>query len=298
MKAIRSAGGVSVVMAFLAWSPQAHAAARVFISVSGTDAGDCSNVAAPCRTFNFAIAAVDVGGEVIVLTTGSYAGATVNKSVRIDVPSGVVAFSASSLVVAAGPSDSVTIRGVTLKSLTPGSGNGIDFQSGKELSIENCVIDSFSTGILVSSLNSPNVYLIDTIVRNGFRGIDSDVASGASNVVIHNSRFVNHSNCHVHSHNNSTISAQDTVTSGNGFGFCASIAASAVLNCLNCLASGHASAGFGAFTAATVRVSSSMATRNGTGFNNSSSTFESLGNSLVAGNSLDTNGTITIIGGH
>src|SRR5437016_1759335 len=80
----------------------AQAAARVFVSVNGTDAGDCSNVNSPCRTLDFAIAAVNAGGEVIVVATGSYGGATITKSVKIDAPTGVVAFSASPITINAG----------------------------------------------------------------------------------------------------------------------------------------------------------------------------------------------------
>src|SRR5207247_2223131 len=98
------------------------AASRVFVSVNGTDVGDCTNVNSPCRTLNFAIAAVDAGGEVIVVTTGSYGGATITKSVKIDVPNGVVAFSASPITINAGASDVVVVRGITLKSLLGGNG--------------------------------------------------------------------------------------------------------------------------------------------------------------------------------
>src|SRR2546423_1063573 len=128
MKARFLVAAVAVSLVVLAGVSTAQAAAaRVFVSVNGTDAGDCSNVNNPCRTLDFAIAAVNAGGEVIVVTTGSYAGANITKSVKIDVPTGVVAFSASPITINAAASDVVVIRGMTLKAVTAGTGNGIDF---------------------------------------------------------------------------------------------------------------------------------------------------------------------------
>ena len=72
---------------------------RVFVSVNGNDANDCLQPATSCRTLNGGIAKVDPQGDVIVIDTGSFAGATVTKSVKIDVPSGAIAFSALSIVI-------------------------------------------------------------------------------------------------------------------------------------------------------------------------------------------------------
>jgi hypothetical protein len=296
---MRTLGVSAALIGCLAVATSAEAAARVFVSVSGDDANDCSMVATPCRTLNAAITQVDASGEVIVLTTGSYAGATISKAVRINVPSGVVAFSASPITITAGLTDSVAIRGVTLKALTPGSGIGINFQSGKNLSIENCLLDGWQNGIVVQNSGSPVVYVIDTIVRNGSgNGIQSSVSLGAAIVAVHNSRFENHGGgCGVIAVSNSTISARETVTAGAGFGFCTT-AASAQLNCQDCMATGHSSDGFAAFNGSTMRVAQSMSTKNVNGFSNDGlSTFESLGNNLVAGNGTDTSGTITVIAG-
>ena len=88
-----------------------HAAPRAFVSVRGTNAGSCADVLAPCRTLAFAIGAVDSGGEVIILTSGAYAVATITKAVRVNAPLGVVAFTAQPITVNAGASDTVVLRG-------------------------------------------------------------------------------------------------------------------------------------------------------------------------------------------
>ena len=67
------------------------APARVFVSVTGVDTNDCSNIATPCRTLNAAIAQAATDGEVIVIRSGSYAGATITKGIKLDAAAGVVA---------------------------------------------------------------------------------------------------------------------------------------------------------------------------------------------------------------
>ena len=96
---------------------------RTFVGVNGNDANDCLAPGTACRTLNGAIGKVDAGGEVIVIETGSYAGATITKSVKINVPSGAVAFSALSLTITAGVNEVIVVRGMTMKALTPGDGH-------------------------------------------------------------------------------------------------------------------------------------------------------------------------------
>src|SRR5262245_19834203 len=74
-------------------APAQAQVARVFVSVTGNDLNVCSDVATPCRTLGGGIAQVDADGEVIVTATGSYAGVTITKPVKINVPAGLVAFS-------------------------------------------------------------------------------------------------------------------------------------------------------------------------------------------------------------
>jgi hypothetical protein len=112
-----------VSFALLTAAAESQAAARVFVSVDGSDMNTCSNVATPCRTFDASVAQVDPGGEVIVLASGSYGGVIIAKSVKINAPAGVVAFTAATIQVN-GPGTTVALRGLTLKALTPGTGTG------------------------------------------------------------------------------------------------------------------------------------------------------------------------------
>jgi hypothetical protein len=293
----RSVGAaLAASLSFLGAVP-AQAAARVFVSAFGNDAGDCSNRNTPCRTFAAGITQVDAGGEVIVIDTGSYGGATITKSVKLNVPVGVVAFTASTITVAAGASDVVVLRGLTLKALTPGTGNGILYTGGAALHVENCVIDGWQEGINVSTNAAVEVFVLDTVVRNtSDEGLFVGPVGDTPRVSVDNSRFENSGDCSVLV-SQGDVTVMRSVATGSTEGFCAN-AAGAILNVESSIASNNAADGFIVFNGGVMRAARCTATGNGIGFLNQASTFESLGDNLVRGNSFaNTSGTITIVAG-
>jgi hypothetical protein len=281
-----------------------QAAARVFVSVSGVDMGNCSDVNAPCRTLDFAINAVDAGGEVIVLSTGSYAGATISKSVKVNAPAGIVAFSASPITIVAGATDVVVIRGLTIKALSPGVGTGINFLLGGALYVENCVIDGWEKAISFSGTNA-SLFVTDTVARN--QTSHTVVVGGGTSTVtasIDRSRFENGGSggCGVVAEDGARVSVAQSVSSSSGYGFCTLVLSggAAELNVKDSLIANNSSAGIGCpGPGGTIRAAHNIVTNNFVGFSQSSScTFESLGDNLVRGNSFDTFGTITVISGN
>jgi hypothetical protein len=142
------------------------AAARVFASVEGSDLNDCRHLETPCRTLDEAAFQAAAGGEVIVRSSGSYAGATLRKSVTLNVPKGIVALSAAPIVIDAGPGGVVVVRGLTVKALQSGIGAGVAFNSGDALFVEGSVIDSWDRGIDVTSAG--HLFVSDTTVRNSW----------------------------------------------------------------------------------------------------------------------------------
>jgi hypothetical protein len=289
----RIVGPALAVALALSGAVPVHAAARVFVSVFGSDGGDCANRNTPCRTLGAGITQVDAGGEVIVIDTGSYGGATITKSVKVNVPTGVVAFTASAFTVNAGVTDVVVLRGLTLKALTPGVGNAINFISGAALHVENCVIDGWAEGITVNPASiSSKAFLIDTVVRNSSGG--ASVSAGI--VSVDNVRMENNTpGCAVFVFDG-TVSVMRSVATGNSSGFCAG-GATAVLNVEGSMASSNENSGFVSGSGAVVRVAKCIVTGNDVGLFNSGSTLESLGNSLVRGNATNTSGAITIVAG-
>src|SRR5207302_6567148 len=121
-------------------------AQRTFVSAAaGNDANPCTR-AAPCRNFAAAIAQTVSGGEVVVLDSGGYGTVTISQAVALVAPPGVYAgisvFSGTGITVNAGPSDDVTIRGLTLNGL--GGNAGISFASGASLNVEDSVFTNFN----------------------------------------------------------------------------------------------------------------------------------------------------------
>jgi hypothetical protein len=290
---VRPVGAALAACLSLAVAVPAHAAARVFVSVFGSDGGDCSNRNTPCRTFSAAITQVDAGGEVIVIDTGSYGGATITKSVKINVPVGVVAFTASPLTIAAGMSDVVVLRGLTIKALTPGTDVGILVGTAAAVHVENCLVDGWDIGIRVNGAGPPEVSVTDTIVRNV--ASDGLFVSGAARGSVDSSRFRNSGGCGLLI-SDGNVSVSRSVATGSLNGFCA-VNAEAILNLDGSVAANNDAGGFRVASGATLRAARSMATGNGTGFLNSGATFESLGDNLVRGNTTNVSGTITVVGG-
>ena len=262
---------------------------RVFVAVTGNDSNDCLQPAASCRTLNAAIGKVDSGGEVIVIETGSYAGATITKSVKINVPSGAVAFSALTLLINAGPSDVVVVRGATLKALTVGSGNGIDVQSAGTVFVENCVIDGWANGINVAT--GARVDIKDTTLRSNNNGVmvtsAGAVVSADQVRAIRNGVGVSGAAFQL---NAGSATIGRSLLAGNENGAVAMGSSSLMIS--RSQISGQAANGMQVGASATGRITDSIVAGNLTGLSNAG-TLVSLGNNALSGNTTSTTGTIT-----
>jgi hypothetical protein len=261
----------------------------VFVSVSGNDANTCSNIATPCRTFAGGITQVDAQGEVIVIASGSYAGGAITKSVKINVASGVVAFSGLPITVDPGAGGTVVLRGLTLKAATAGSGTGITHQSGV-LFVENTVVDGWLEG-LVSNPGAEQLFVKGSVFRNQLNNGLWVQATSTAGVAVDDSFF---------EHNGTGLWFQagrgrvtSTVMTGNGYGAITENAGTDVTYQL-CEISGNSNSGLYAYLSI-ARVSASTITRNGYGLRNyaSMATLESFGTNVIRGNITDTDGTIT-----
>ena len=161
---------LAVAVAFALCSA-ANAAQRTFVSAgNGNDANPCSRLQ-PCRNFAAAIAAADAGGEVVVLDSGGYGALTIAKSISLISPSGVYAgitgFTGQAIDIAAGSSDIVVLRGLSLNGL--GATIGVAFTSGGTLQVDDSVLSSFpDRGISLEQSNGNFTLMIrGTTIRNG-----------------------------------------------------------------------------------------------------------------------------------
>src|SRR5215510_11370613 len=116
-------------------------ATRTWVSGVGDDANPCSRTA-PCKTFAGAISKTAPGGEISVLDPGGFGVVTIGKALTINgdgTLAGILNAGTNGIIVAAGASDVVYIRNVSINGAGTGL-NGIKFLSGKALHVENCNI--------------------------------------------------------------------------------------------------------------------------------------------------------------
>jgi hypothetical protein len=270
---------------------------RTFVSVSGNDANDCLNPGSACRTINAAITKVDANGEVIIVTTGSYAGANITKAVRINAPTGIVAFAAIPVTINAGASDVVVIRGFTVKALTPGVGTGFLINSAGQVTLERAVIDGWAVGVQVASANTTLV-LSDSVVRNNTTGLETTVAAVDPKVSVLKTRFEKNGTGIAAAQaaaGEGKVAVARSTFSGNTTGLLVQTAGlETALD--RCLISNNS--GFGINVAfGSMMLSNSMVWKNGTGVNVSPGAIgESFGSSGIRGNiTFQVNGTLTAV---
>jgi hypothetical protein len=285
---------VAILLAVAAGGAEAQVS-RVFVSVTGNDANVCSNIATPCRTFAGGITQVDPQGEVIVIASGSYAGGTITKSVKINVAAGIVAFSGLPITVNPGAGGTVVIRGLTLKAATAGTGTGIYHQTGT-LFVENTVIDGWVYGLDVSGV-AEQLFVAQSVVRNCNLGIYFGTGSPVA-YTIDGSVFENNAASGLRIRGG-TGRVSDTVLTGNAAAGADASGSEAVANFQRCEISSNGNVGIQAASGATVRVSQSTIVRNGIGLQNlaDAATVESFGNNVIKGNvgGNNTDGTITTV---
>ena len=163
---------------------------QVWVANNGVDNAGCGAISTPCATFQRAHDNVVAGGEIGVLTPGDYGGTNsparlvISKSVSIsnDGTGEATVFppnAFTSIRVSAGTGDIVSIRGLVIDGQGVGQ-EGIEFNTGSALHIQNCVIRNFeggapiSTGIIfVPHANNQQLFLSDSIVFNNGSGASS-----------------------------------------------------------------------------------------------------------------------------
>ncbi|RFC34312.1 MAG: Right handed beta helix region [Candidatus Nitrotoga sp. MKT] len=144
-------------------------ATRTWVSGVGDDANPCSRTA-PCKTFAGSISKTAAGGEISVLDPGGFGAVTITKAITIDgggQTASILSSLTNGIIVNAGASDVVAIRGVHINGVRTGL-NGIRFIAGKELHVENCVIENVVQKGIDAQNSTPNsmLFVRDTVIRN------------------------------------------------------------------------------------------------------------------------------------
>lgn len=178
------AASVLVVLGLSAMPAQAQNP-KIFVSSTGSDSAPGSREL-PKRSLQSAHDVVPAGGSIVILDTAGYAGVTITKSVSIYVPPGVYGFASiqggnDGVVINAAPTDKVVIRGLFIEGSGANAGRGIVANSVASLTIENCIIRNFATGISIAPSTPVKVTIDDTVIRDVTFGLRTVAASGAIN---------------------------------------------------------------------------------------------------------------------
>jgi hypothetical protein len=179
-------------------TPAQAQSARTFVSANGVDNTNPCSRAAPCRTFAYALTQTNAGGEINTLDPAGYGAVTITKSVSIVSglgEAGVLVTSAGTgITINAGANDAVNLRGLIIEGAGVGA-NGIVFNTGKSLAIENCVVRNvtangiaFAPNYQIVSSGTSSLFISNTLVANtGNIGIS--VAPASDGIIIPTGTF-------------------------------------------------------------------------------------------------------------
>jgi hypothetical protein len=185
---------LGLISAGLPGSPASAQAIRTWVSGVGDDVNPCSRTA-PCKTWAGAISKTTAGGEIDALDPGGFGALTITKAITLDGGGGQVASvlvsGTNGIVVAAGTNDIVILRNLRINGL--GSGlNGILYNSGAQVSVENCDIFGFTQSAISANTSTVSeLYVTDTYITNSANGITLATTSAGLLAVIDHTRVYN-----------------------------------------------------------------------------------------------------------
>jgi hypothetical protein len=164
---------IAAALAFAVTLPAVSAQAqalRTFVSAAGSDSNNCANVATPCRHFAAAYAATAANGEIYVLDPANYGSLTITGPVSIEGhgwASIAPVTGSAAVTVNANPGDKINIIGVVLDGTAIANTAGIQFNSGGNLNVQDCVIRNFTNyGIIVSPTAAASASISNTTVAD------------------------------------------------------------------------------------------------------------------------------------
>jgi hypothetical protein len=292
---------LTVLALVLAFSSAAVAQPpRTWVSGVGDDANPCSRTA-PCKTFAGAISKTAPGGIINVLDPGAYGIVTITKALTIQnegLFAGVLAGGSNGIIVNAGATDSVVLRGLSLEGSGTGL-NGIRFIAGLSLTVENCDINRFTLhGIDFEPAGNSLLFVKNTVIRNGnFGGGGIFIKPGAAGTAVSSLDhvFVERNTFGIEADDRSKVTVRDSEVSRNtnaGIRALSTVggANNSVINVVDSLVAFNLGAGVRAEgTGALVRIANvSIFNNGGTGIQpTGGGVVNSFGNNNNAGNNPD-----------
>jgi hypothetical protein len=200
---------VAVALFALTFASAANAqATRTWVSGVGDDANPCSRTA-PCKTFAGAISKTAAAGEIDALDPGGFGVVTITKSITIDGTGTFASILSSGSPSAVNVNDSasgspgtanVVLRGLSINGTGTTFGtNGLNFTSGKSVTIIDCLFQNFTSNGLNVNLNTAGtetLYVVNTHVKGcGGDGLFATVTGGGQvKITLERSSFVQNNN--------------------------------------------------------------------------------------------------------
>ena len=148
---------------------------RTWVSGLGNDTGQCTR-AAPCQTFSVAYSKTAVGGEIDVLDTGEYGNLVIQHAITIASDGagtgGILNPGGAGIVIEAGATDAVILRGLEINGLGTGIG-GVVFDTGGSLLVDHCKMYGFqgnfgqvTAGITFQPNGASKLWVTDSVISN------------------------------------------------------------------------------------------------------------------------------------
>ena len=208
----------ALALTCLANAPARANADVTYVSGKGTNAGNCSSPANPCRTFQFAVNQTAAGGEVKALDPADYSPVTITKSISITgvEGAGIDTNGINGIGIKINAAGStVSVANLLIQSVSGLGSDGIAVSSNStHLNITHCTVRGFVTGI---SLTGPatSFLIADTVATNNGDGISAVTFSGGTldHVVAYGNKSSGVRAL------KSVITAVDTIANNNGTGF-------------------------------------------------------------------------------
>jgi hypothetical protein len=234
-----------LMTALLQFAPAYGQSMRTYVSGTGKDGTACT-LANPCRTLQAALKLTNPGGQIQSLDSADYGYVTINQAVTLlgaHGATGVLAANVSGITINAGANDVINLKGLDIDGVGSG-GNGIQFNSGSTLNIQDSIIRGFASGINITSTSANSFTVSDTVLSNNSIGLSAQssapitgvlsgvqvinnasgvVATGANSssqvlLTVQSSMVANNDTVGILSNGFSTISVSDTTIANNGIG--------------------------------------------------------------------------------
>ena len=298
---------LAIAIFMFAFASMAQAqATRTWVSGVGDDVNPCSRTA-PCKTFAGAISKTAAGGEIDCLDEGGFGSVTITKSLTIDgtfgsgfgsiLASGTIGINVNDSASGSPNTSIVRLRNLSIQGagVTPGT-IGINFTSGKNVYVENCLIQGFKSGtghgisVNLTVNASQTLTVTDSIISENLNdGIRLSNSGGAINAFIDNTRLEKNG-----ANGIECVATSVAVIRNSSFSFNTSSGltmnnASSSANIENSLFQGSPNHGINAL-AGTVRLRGNNVTNNANGLTCAGGTISSYGDNAVQGNGVALNG--------